>query len=77
MALARAAALLVAALALLAPGLSVAATPQMEAAMEAAGRAPAPKAKAAREKAARPRSAKAGAAKEQARKATPANVYAG
>ena len=59
---------------LLAPRPAPAATPQMEAAMEAAGRAPAPKAKAA--KAARTRSA---GKKAQAPKAesAQANVYAG
>ena len=58
---------------LLAPGAPWAATPQMEAAMEAAGRAPAAKATPA--KAARTRAS----AKGQAPKATPAvaNVYAG
>ena len=59
---------------LLWPAVAPAATPQMEAAMEAAGKAPAPKARASR--ATRTRTA---AKKEQAAKAAPAtaNVYAG
>lgn len=75
----RAAAVALALATLLMPGALFAATPQMEAAMEAAGRAPAAKAGPRGAKAARkaPRSGKAASA--QAAKATPAadNVYAG
>ena len=83
----RAAALFFAAVALCLHGLAMAATPQMEAALEAAGRAPAPKAKAQKSasgqasrkasgaaKGASGRAAKSGTA--EAQPAT-ANVYAG